>query len=171
MFCPIRLSCGQACGVLSWLMWEGPLHYGNDTVELAGLGPVRRQAEEATRSEPVSSTIPWPLNHFLPAGSCPYFLQWWTVVCTPTPTQLLWLYVLITAIERPLTCGYKPSSVLRRGHQIPQNGHYGWLWVTTWVLWTEPGTSLTAVSAFNHWHFSSTLTFLFTGTVSEIQGS
>ena len=34
------------------------------------LGSIRKQAEQAKRSKPVSSTPVWPLHHLLPPGSC-----------------------------------------------------------------------------------------------------
>jgi hypothetical protein len=38
---------------------------------LVVLGSVRKQAEQARGSKPVSSTPPWPLHQLLPSGSCP----------------------------------------------------------------------------------------------------
>ena len=38
---------------------------------LVVLGPIRKQAEQAAESKPVSSTPPWPLHQLLPPGSCP----------------------------------------------------------------------------------------------------
>jgi hypothetical protein len=41
------------------------------------LGSIRKQAEQAMRSKPVSSTPPWLLHQLLPPGSCPIeFLSW-----------------------------------------------------------------------------------------------
>ena len=36
---------------------------------LVVLGSIRKQAEQAMRSKPVSSTPPWPLLQLLPPGS------------------------------------------------------------------------------------------------------
>jgi hypothetical protein len=41
------------------------------TLQLVVLGPVRKQAEQARRSKPVSSILPWPLHQLLPPGACP----------------------------------------------------------------------------------------------------
>ena len=46
---------------------------------LVVLVSVRKQAEQAMMSEPVSSTPPWPLHQLLPPGSCP--------VCVPVLTS------------------------------------------------------------------------------------
>ena len=40
---------------------------------------------------------------------------------------------------------------VRRGHQIPWNWNYRWLWATMWVLGIKPGGSGRAASALNHW--------------------
>jgi len=37
---------------------------------LAILGSIRKQAEQAIVSKPISSTPPWPLHQLLPPGSC-----------------------------------------------------------------------------------------------------
>jgi hypothetical protein len=37
---------------------------------LVVMGSIRKQAEQARRSKPVSSAPPWPLHQFLPPGSC-----------------------------------------------------------------------------------------------------
>ena len=41
------------------------------TFYLVVLGSIRKQAEQALGSEPVSSTPPWPLQQVLLPGSCP----------------------------------------------------------------------------------------------------
>jgi hypothetical protein len=33
-------------------------------------GAIRKQAEQAMGSKPVSSILPWPLHQLLPPGSC-----------------------------------------------------------------------------------------------------
>jgi hypothetical protein len=38
---------------------------------LVVFGSIRKQAEQAMRSKPVSSTLPWSLHQLLPPGSCP----------------------------------------------------------------------------------------------------
>jgi hypothetical protein len=38
---------------------------------LVALGSIRKQAEQARGSKPVSSIPLWPLNQLLPPGSCP----------------------------------------------------------------------------------------------------
>ena len=38
---------------------------------LVVLGSIRKQAEQARESKPVSSTPPWPLHQLLPPSSCP----------------------------------------------------------------------------------------------------
>jgi hypothetical protein len=38
---------------------------------LVVLGSVKKQAEKAKGSNPVSSTPPWPLHQLLPPSSCP----------------------------------------------------------------------------------------------------
>jgi hypothetical protein len=49
-------------------MGEGPTH-GGVILGLVVLGSIRKQAEQAMRSKPVSSTPPWPLHQLLPLGS------------------------------------------------------------------------------------------------------
>lgn len=39
------------------------------------LDAVKKQAKQAMRSKPVSSTPPWPLHQLLPPGSCPCFFS------------------------------------------------------------------------------------------------
>jgi hypothetical protein len=39
------------------------------------LASLRKQAEHAMESKPVSSTPPWPLHQLLPPGSCPVFVS------------------------------------------------------------------------------------------------
>jgi len=39
---------------------------GGTTPGIVVLGAIRKQAEEAMRSKPVSSTLPWPLHQLLP---------------------------------------------------------------------------------------------------------
>jgi hypothetical protein len=46
---------------------------------LVVLGSVRKQAEKAMKSKPLSSTPPWPLHQQLPPGSCPV----WVPVLNP----------------------------------------------------------------------------------------
>ena len=43
------------------------------------LDSIRKQAEQAIRSKPVSSIPPWLLIQLLPPDACPDFLQWGTV--------------------------------------------------------------------------------------------
>jgi hypothetical protein len=38
---------------------------------LVVLGSIRKRAEQARGSKPVSSTSPWPLHQLLPPSSCP----------------------------------------------------------------------------------------------------
>ena len=45
------------------------------TPGLSVLGALRKQAEQAMMSKPVSSIPPWPLLQLLPPGSCPDFPQ------------------------------------------------------------------------------------------------
>jgi len=45
-------------------------------VSLMVLGSIRKQAEQAMRNRPVSSTPPWPLLQFLPPDSCLELLPW-----------------------------------------------------------------------------------------------
>ena len=79
---PIRLVGCQTCEAFCQLatngqgrspLWVVPLL-------LRVLGSIRKQAEQARGSKPVSSTCPWPLHQPLPPGSCPDFLQWSTVL-------------------------------------------------------------------------------------------
>ena len=49
---------------------------GSVTTEQTVLEGPRRQAEQATRSKPVSSGRLWSLLQFLPLGSCFEFLPW-----------------------------------------------------------------------------------------------
>ena len=48
-------------------MWVGPL-----TLRL--VASIKREAEQAKESKPVSSTPWWPLHQLLPLGSCPVLL-------------------------------------------------------------------------------------------------
>jgi hypothetical protein len=59
-------------------MEKGPAHCGWDQPIVGGaiprlvvLGSIRKQAEQAVGSKPVSSTLPRPLHQLLPPGSCP----------------------------------------------------------------------------------------------------
>ena len=44
---------------------------GGAIAGLAVLGSIRKQAEQAMKSKPVSSTPSWPLHQLLPPGSSP----------------------------------------------------------------------------------------------------
>ena len=48
---------------------------GGAVPELVVLGSIRKQAEQAMRSESVSNTPVWPLHQLLTPGSCPEFLS------------------------------------------------------------------------------------------------
>ena len=52
-------------------MGKVQLTVGGDTPRLVVLGSIRKQAEQAMGSKPVSSSPPWPQRQLLPAGSCP----------------------------------------------------------------------------------------------------
>ena len=43
---------------------------------IGGPGSVRKQAEQAMRSKPVSSNPPWLLHQLLPLGSCPLMMDY-----------------------------------------------------------------------------------------------
>jgi hypothetical protein len=79
---------------------------------LVVLGSIRKQAEQAMKSKPVSSIPPWPLHRPLSPGSCtalyeflPYLLsrmnchmELW-MKWPPPPTQVgLWSWCFITAV-------------------------------------------------------------------------
>ena len=85
------------------------------------LGFRRKQAEQAWRNKPISSTPLWPLRRLLLClSSCPHFLQWWTVTwkCKldkPFPPQLALVqcfsHSIVTETKRvPIMC---ESSVLK----------------------------------------------------------
>jgi hypothetical protein len=42
---------------------------------LVVLGSIRKQAEKAMESKPVSSTPPWPQHELLPPSSCPLLMN------------------------------------------------------------------------------------------------
>lgn len=42
----------------------------------------------------------------------------------------------------------------RRGHQIPENWSFRWLWAWVYVVGIKPGTSGRTVSALGHWAIS-----------------
>ena len=78
---------------------------------LVVLGSIRKQAEQARVSKPVSNIPPWSLHQLLPPGSwrpflssCPDFFQQWTLWSTslvsPSLPNLFFGHdVFITAIE------------------------------------------------------------------------
>lgn len=43
------------------------------------------------------------------------------------------------------------SAMARRGHQVPWNQSYRWLWINTRVLGPEPRFSARTIWALNHW--------------------
>ena len=54
----------------------GRAHCGWSIPGLVVLGSIRKQAEQARGSKPVSSIPPWSLHQLLPPSSCPDFLWW-----------------------------------------------------------------------------------------------
>lgn len=84
---PITLACRQVCEVFILINdW-----YGRVQVTARGaiygqvvLGLVRKQAEQAIRSELISSILPWSLPQLIFSGSClkflPAFPQWKSMV-------------------------------------------------------------------------------------------
>ena len=56
---------------------------GGATPGLVVLGSIRKEAEQAVKSKPVSNIPPWPLHQLLPPDSCPIWvpvLQWWAIM-------------------------------------------------------------------------------------------
>jgi hypothetical protein len=56
---------------------------GGPTPGLLVLGSIRKQVEQAMKSKPVSSALPWPLHQLLPSGPCVFeFLSWFPSIRT-----------------------------------------------------------------------------------------
>ncbi|EDL09203.1 mCG117059, partial [Mus musculus] len=53
----------------------GPFNEMPCSGDVYALGVRRKQAQQATRTKPVSSTSPWPLHQLLPPGSCPTLFE------------------------------------------------------------------------------------------------
>ena len=71
---PLRkcLTAGSHGGI--WLSRVGGPVVGGAIPGLVVLASVRKQAEQAKRSKPVSSIPPWPLQQLLPPASCPIWI-------------------------------------------------------------------------------------------------
>ena len=104
-------------------MREGPAHCGCGHSWAVVLGSIRRQAERAMDSKPISSTPPWPRHQLLSPGSCPV----WVPILTsfddeqrygsrsqinPFFPMLLWPWWLISTMAIPTGMGNYKEKML-----------------------------------------------------------
>jgi hypothetical protein len=61
----------SSCKAFSHQVGRAQPIVGGATPGLVALGSIRKQAEQARRSKPVSSTPPWSLHQLLPPSFCP----------------------------------------------------------------------------------------------------
>lgn len=83
----LRLGCRQAWRACFLLVINvgGPSQLVGAILGLEDLSSIRKQAEDAMGSKPVSSSHPWPLHQLLPQRSCPA----WVLALTIFDSELL----------------------------------------------------------------------------------
>ena len=104
-------------------MWIGPSFMGRETPEWVIPGAIIKQAEQAIRTKPVSTTPPWPLHQLLLLGSCPDLfsvINWCgnTIEISPFFLELLSSRCFIAAMTKTptlwKTLGSFPSTTQNR---------------------------------------------------------
>jgi hypothetical protein len=80
-------------------------------------------------------------------------LYWWVWQYTRWEFfKLLFLFYLSTCfacMNACTLCAYLGPMEARRGHQMPWNWSYKWLWASMWVMQTKPGSSPRVASELN----------------------
>lgn len=84
---------------------------------------------------------------------------------TKSPLFNMWVFCLDVIC---VLCVWLITTGIRRGHRIPSNWSYRWLWTTMLVLLgVKPRPSARARSALNHWAVSAALLCYFEQSFSE----
>lgn len=95
----------------------------------------------------------------IPAFSCicSYSVQsakWYSIVVLRDFFLLIILFTVYECFACIYVCHCEVLSVTRRGHCVPRNWKYRWLWASMCVPRTKPWSATRAAGAFNHWAIS-----------------
>ena len=153
-------------------MWEGPANWGCCHLWLVVLGSIRKQAEQARRSKPITSTLSFmtsasaPASRFLPcSSSCSDFLWWWTVRWKPKPNKPFspprcFGHVVSAQYGTPdfnrslvrwTTWGSKTCSLSRRSQWLPTHREWTLLLPTVHCLCSSPSNYLSRSFSTTFW--------------------
>lgn len=67
----------------------------------------------------------------------------------PNLSICVWMFCL--HVHMPTMCMCLGPAEVRRGHSVPWNWSFRWLWVTMWVIKPKSESSTRGVSALNSW--------------------